>query len=182
MLYSYYRKLDPVRLPAYRGLDVYMQEFDLASPSLPSALADYEEPVKKLCSSALAIVGTAYLTIDEKIVKAGMSQRRPGPHVDGRFENGGWKHGPKWVHNDQQRTAVIVAASVPGCRVWQGEFDGMPSECGDLDHIDDQLAFARNRVLKANHGYWLSPDCVHESMIFKTDTQRQFMRIALPCL
>jgi hypothetical protein len=74
--------------------------------------------------------------------------------------------------------AVIVAASAPGCRVWRGRFDGEPANDGDLTHIADQLD--DGYVLPANEGFLLAPDCVHESMIFARDTQRTFLRIALP--
>ena len=88
-----------------------------------------------------------------------------------------WGH--NWIHaSGIRRMAVIVAASVPGCRVWNGIFDGEPTEKGDLSHISDQLG--EGEVLPANVGYLLSPDCVHESMIFENTVQRTFLRIALP--
>ena len=74
--------------------------------------------------------------------------------------------------------AVIVAASVPGCRAWKGVFTGRPAKDGDLSHIADQLG--AGDVLPAHVGYLLSPDCVHESMTFDQQTLRSFIRIALP--
>jgi hypothetical protein len=128
------------------------------------------------------------MTVDEKVVPAGMSQRRPKPHVDGCFmpEAMSWGHdGTRWLHycNDVgagpvARMAVIVAASVAGCRAWRGTFDGAPKSDGDLTHIADQLH--DGEVLAANAGYLLSPDCIHESMTFERDTRRTFLRIALP--
>jgi len=165
--------------------------FNLANPVMPKGFEDYELAITALCQAAQAFIGEAYLTVDEKIIKAGMSQRRPRPHVDGCFRRNGdgmsWGGGGGggWFHycNDVDaspvgRMAVIVAASVPGCRAWSGYFTGRPAKDGDLSHITDQLG--EGDVLLANVGYLLSPDCVHESMIFEKDTLRTFIRIALP--
>lgn len=187
MLNSDYRALCSVVLP-YAGRQKYMHSFDLAAPVMADGFEDYLEPVIALCEAAGETTGIAHMTVDEKIVTAGMSQRKPKPHVDGCFmpERMDWSHpGPGWAHycNDIgrgpiQRMAVIVAASVAGCRAWRGQFDGLPANDGDLSHIADHLG--AGEVLPANVGYLLSPDCVHESMIFDKPTQRSFLRIALP--
>lgn len=197
MLHSDYRQLCTVVLP-YRARQCYMHSFDLAAPAMCAGYEDYLKPVSELCKAAGAVRGIAHMTVDEKIIKAGRSQRRPKPHVDGCFvpgkphtyikgASGNWSPnpGPGWLHycnnigrGPVARMAVIVAASVSGCRVWRGDFDGQPADDGDLSHISDQLG--SGEVLPANVGYLLSPDCVHESMIFEEDTQRTFLRIALP--
>lgn len=188
MLNSYYRELCRVELP-FAGRQKYMHTFDLAAPMMAEGFEDYMEPVRRLCAAAGATRGLAHMTVDEKIVSAGMSQRRPRPHVDGCFMPAAmrWGHGPgpQWLHdcNDiatggVQRMAVIVAASVAGCRAWEGQFDATPSSAGDLSHIEHMLG--HGKVLPANVGYWLSPDCVHESMVFDVPTRRTFLRIALP--
>jgi hypothetical protein len=191
MLNSDYRPLGQVELP-YAGRQMYMHRFDLKAPVMAEGYEDYLEPVAALCEAAGARQGLAFLTVDEKIVAAGASQRRPGPHVDGCFTGPKWDHpeeptpnGPGWLHHCNlipgrgvQRMSVIVAASVPGCRAWRGVFDGEPNSVGDLSHIQDQLG--AGEVLPANVGYLLSPDCVHESMIFDRETPRTFLRIALP--
>lgn len=190
MLNSDYRFLTNVSLP-YAGRQRYMHSFDLANPVMAEGFEDYLEPVRVLCRAAGALEGIAHMTVDEKIVRAGMSQRRPRPHVDGCFIpaqmrwGGHPGPGPSWNHycNDIAsgpiaRMPVIVAASASGCRAWRGRFKGQPKNDGDLTHIADQLG--TGEVLPPNAGYLLSPDCVHESMIFDTDTQRTFLRIALP--
>lgn len=182
-LVSSYRPLCRVSFPEFAGIQQYMQAFDLEAIALPEHLAGYLPAVTALCESAGVSRGQAFLTVDEKIVKAGMSQRRPGPHVDGCFmpEMGHWGHGG-WNHTCNNvpvpRMSVIVAASVVGCRVWKGEFNAAPRNDGDLSHIAHLLD--EGVQVPANVGYQLSPDCVHESAVFATDTQRQFMRIALP--
>jgi hypothetical protein len=184
MLHSNYRPLSEVRLPPWKGRQVYMHTFDLATPTVPQGFEDYAPVVDLLCWSAEAHEGFAHMTVDEKIVQAGMSQRKPKPHVDGCFvpDRGVWGH-PGWLHtcNDIScgpiaRMPVIVASSVPGCKVWRGTFDAEPKSDGDLSH----LTLPEGALLPANVGYLLSPDCVHESIVFAEPTQRTFLRIALP--
>jgi hypothetical protein len=192
ILNSSYRELSPVIFPSYQGRQARYIEVDMTAPSMPKGFEDYSPMVEKLCRMTWR-EGTAYVTIDEKIIEAGMSQRRPHPHVDGTFHAGdgikvpawGGGGGGGWLHycNDVGaskigRMAVIVAASVAGCRAWKGIFEGRPAKDGDLSHIQDQLG--EGEVLPENMGYLLSPDCVHESMTFEQNTLRQFIRIALP--
>lgn len=181
-LTSDYRPLVPVALP-YQGRQLYMGGFDLASPRMPEGYEDYLETVESLCREAGATHGKAYMTVDEKVVEAGMSQRRPRPHVDGCFleHKMHWGHGGGWNHSCNAvpgRMSVIVASSVPGCRAWRGVFDAVPKSDGDLSHIADILG--EGEVLPENIGYQLSPDCIHESMIFEQTVRRSFLRIALP--
>ena len=93
----------------------------------------------------------------------------------------GWSYPqPVWAHYcnnlPMPRMSIIVAASEPGCIVYDGTFHGEPASDGDLEHIRDQLG--KGYLLPANRGYLLSPDCVHESMIFYTPTKRTFLRVA----
>ncbi len=192
ILHSAYRPIGAVALPQYRGRQMRYHAFDLARPHMPEGFEAYLAPVSALCIASGATDGEAYLTVDENIIEPGASQRRPRPHVDGCFRRdgdtmswGGGGGGGAWLHycNDVGasvigRMAVIVAASVPGCRAWKGTFIGRPAKDGDLSHISDQLG--SGEVLPANVGYLLSPDCVHESMTFEQRTLRTFIRIALP--
>lgn len=187
MLNSDFRRLCPVALP-YAGRQKYMHTFDLARPVMAPGFEDYDEAVWTLCAAAGAFEGEAHMTVDEKVIPAGMSQRRPRPHVDGCFMPtamrwGGGPGGPGWLHycNDvggehARRMSVIVASNVSGCRAWRGQFDGKPAVDGDLSH----LTLPEGEVLPPNAGFLLSPDCVHESMIFDRPTRRTFLRIALP--
>jgi hypothetical protein len=182
-LISCYHELGPVVLPAWQGRQMYMHTFDISDVTMPEGYEDYVQPVKHLCNASGRFSGIAHLTVDEKIVTAGNSQRRPGPHVDGRFMRNlmDWSHHPGWNHNCNMipvdRMAVIVASDVAGCTAWEGIFEGTPRNDGDLTHIHNQLG--EGKVLPANYGFLLSPDCVHQSNIFMQDTKRVFLRIAL---
>lgn len=185
ILHSDYRKLCEIKLP-YLDRQMYMHSFDLNNPIMPEGFEDYLSPVLALCRSAGAARGIAHMTVDEKIVKAGMSQRRPKPHVDGCFipsaniwGHGGWNHNCNKIMGEKiGRMSVIVASSISGCKAWKGDFEALPKNDGDLSHILDVLG--EGEILPANVGYLLSPDGIHESMVFEDDTKRSFLRIALP--
>lgn len=184
MLHSSYRSLSTVVLP-WANRQFYMHGFDISNPKMPEGFEDYQEIVCGLLTDSNTFSGKAYMTVDEKIVQSGQSQRRPKPHVDGCFreDRNRWGH-PGWNHTCNNvpvdRMPVIVAASVVGCMVWQGSFGVSPTDSGDLSHIEDQLF--DGELLSANRGYLLSPDCIHESLVFDKNTQRSFLRIALPPL
>lgn len=186
ILNSDYRELCPVVLP-YADRQKYMHSFDLASPKMAPGFEDYLDIVVRLCAAAGATSGMAHMTVDEKLIAAGVSQRRPKPHVDGCFmPTGGWGHepGPGWAHGCNnipygekfRRMAVIVASSATGCRAWRGRFDAQPASDGDLSHLE----LPEGEILPPHVGYLLSPDCVHESMIQERPVRRSFLRIALP--
>lgn len=185
MLNSDFRPLCPVRLP-FQNRQRYMHTFDLADPVMEQGFEDYLSTVKALCRTAGALRGFAHMTVDEKVVKAGMSQRRPGPHVDGCFmpDLGRWGGSPGWNHNCNnlgrsesfRRMPIIVAADVAGCKAWKGRYPIQPTDSGALPGIE----LDAGEVIPAGVGYLLSPDCVHESLVFDRDTRRTFLRIALP--
>jgi hypothetical protein len=184
MLRSDFKELCPVTLP-YAGRQKYMHTFDLSRPVMADGFEDYLAPVRDLCLAAGAVSGMAHMTVDEKVIAAGMSQRRPRPHVDGCFipERNIWGHGGGWAHGcndiplgEFSRMPVIIASSAVGARAWRGEFEAQPKGDGDLSFLE----LPEGEVLLPNVGYLLSADCVHESLIQPTSIQRSFLRIALP--
>lgn len=185
MLNSHFAPLVGVALPgAALGRQHYMHPFDVANPTVPEGFEDYLPAIKALIAASGVTSGTAYLTVDEKLMKAGETQRKPRPHVDGCFipSMRGWGHGGGgggWNHSCNiipGRMAVIVASTVAACMAWTGQFDATPKPDGDLSHVE----LGAGTLLDANMGYLLSPDCIHESLPMTHDTERTFIRIALP--
>jgi hypothetical protein len=210
MLHSFHYPIAKAQFPEYTGQQHYMARYN---PRNHTNLYGYGD-MAAIVAATFNIKDTIFVTIDEKIIQPGMSQRRPGPHVDGCFTpadeameiedeeivldpatrdallhgpygfyGGGWGHGGGgWNHSCNRvpfkRMPVAVAATVAGCRVWDGSFDAEPQNDGDLSHIWEQLG--EGFLLPANKIFLLSPDCVHESVIFNQPTQRQFVRFALP--
>ena len=181
-LQSSYEDLGEVVMPVWQGRESSMYRFDPSAPVMEAGFEDYVDVVSTLVRAAGVQGREAYLTVDEKMVAPQMSQRRPGAHVDGRVSGREqiWRHyGPgRGFDSDDtplERMAVIVTASVAGCIVYPGEFEGKPKDDGDLEHIRDQ--FGAGQLLPANRGFLLSPDCVHESRVFRERTKRSFLRI-----
>ncbi len=147
--------------------------------SIPGGVAQWRQFVASITQKAGAPkIGTAYLTIDEALVETGETQRRPGLHVDGvgpSGDAGGWGGGGGWGSN-----GMIVAASVAGCNVYAGDFDGWPAPNGDCTHLKDECATKERVLLDANQAYWLSPMTVHEVFPMKETVKRQFVRISMP--
>ncbi len=187
-LHSTYADLGTITLPRWQDRQKYMHTFNPQSPGMAKGYEDYLGPVVALCQAAEVLNGDiireAHMTVDEKIVQPGMSQLRPGAHVNGCFVPAlqSWAHpGPgSWAHYCNNlpldRMSIIVAASVPRCIAYDGNFEGQPASDGDLEHIRDQLG--DGYMLPENRGYLLSPDCVHENMVFDAPTKRTFLRIA----
>ena len=203
MLISTFHDIGPITLPPWRGRQKYMVTINPDDPVMPVGLEDYEPILKDLCGRA-AVARIAHVTVDESTVEPNRSQRRPGAHLDGRFEreakpvvtvrdtgsNGGaWVHAPHqrgsaavggWAHYCNRvpvdRMAVVVAASVAGCRVYEGRYSAEPAADGDMEHIRAQLP--AGVLLPAGRAFVLSPDCIHESVIFTEETRRTFLRVA----
>lgn len=174
------KHLGTVQLPIFNGTRIMMMPFLLEDvTSIPGDIAQWRSFVASITAKAGAPrVGTAYLTIDEALVLPGETQRRPGLHVDGigpDGKEGGWGGGGGWGTN-----GMIVAASVAGCNVYAGDFQGYPGPNGDCSHLKDECNDKTTVLLDANQAYWLGPMTVHEVFPMKEATKRQFVRISMP--
>lgn len=180
-LISKSKYITEIQFPEYKGRQKYMITTSGSKVNLGDEFEVYDEQVQNLCNE-LNYKGTIHVTIDEKELKAGETQRKPLPHVDGRFMNGGWGHtgGGGWNHYCNElpikRMAIAVASSVARCKVFHGIFKGVPSEQGDCSHLSDQLG--KGEIVPKNQWHLLSPDCVHESMPMEKDCERSFIRVA----
>ena len=185
VLDSYHRDLGVVKLPEFKSRQLYMGRFEpQGEATMPGGFEDYNAVVSHLVRKGGVGAAEVFVTVDEKIVTPGMSQRRPGAHVDGCYlpEQVSWAHLPPgaWAHYCNnlpiERMAIITASSVPGCMVYPGLFKGDPQDDGNCEHLRNQ--FGEGRLLPAFEGFMFSPDCVHESMVFDQPTKRTFLRIA----
>jgi hypothetical protein len=181
MFKSDLKNLGTVQLPIFSGTRVMMMPFLLEDMvSIPGSIAQWRSFVASVTEkSGGPKVGVAYLTIDEAVVGAGETQRRPGLHVDGigaDGSSGGWGGGGGgWGTN-----GMIVATDVAGCNVYVGDFDGWPQSNGDCAHLATQCKDNSRVLLEANQAYCLSPMTVHEVFPMQTETKRQFVRISMP--
>jgi len=176
-LISRSKYIKDITFPEFKGRQLYMSHTNGENVQLDDSISIYNSEVQALCDR-LNYKMDIHVTVDEKFLKAGETQRKPKPHVDGRFMSGGWSHG--WNHYCNEvplkRMAIAVASNVARCKVFNGVFTGEPSEQGDCSHLSDQLG--EGVIVPENQWHLLSPDCVHESMPMDYDCVRSFIRVA----
>ena len=168
-----------IKFPAFGFRQHYMATTAGDAVTLPDHIRQYQVPVQQLCDK-LSYTGMIHVTIDEKTLSLGQTQRKPELHVDGRFNGEYWGHSPGWNHYCNSvplpRMAVAVASTVPLCKVYHGEFQAEVGEQGNLSHIRNQVG--EGLLVPANEWHLLSPDCVHESLPAEQETRRSFIRVA----
>ena len=84
-IYSKARQLAELSLPEFKGDQVQMIPFQIDNPKLPENLKRWEPLVKECLKFSTVQSGTAFLTIDEKVLEPGQSHRRGGAHIDGNY-------------------------------------------------------------------------------------------------
>ena len=178
--FSHIRQLGLIAFPAFAGVRVMMMPFKFRDrASLPASLGGWVDVVMGLCSLVRSHEeGVAYITIDEAVVQAGETHRRPGLHVDGVGPDGslgGWGGGGGYG-----KSGMLTASSVVGCRGWSKDFVGTPGLNGDCAHLADQCRDDEAIIFEPNGAYWCSPLAVHESIPMRESTRRQFARLSMP--
>lgn len=81
----------PVAFPEFTGERVYMLPFTKAA-GLPFDLARWQPTVDAMLDG-VDVAGPIYLMIDQGMVRAGVTHRRPGVHIDGYWRPGVQAHG-----------------------------------------------------------------------------------------
>jgi hypothetical protein len=161
--------------PHFSGVRVMMMPV-LLEDATTVPIKQWREPFRQLVEMSPVRKGTAYLTIDEALVDAGETHRRPGLHVDGIGPDGreaGWGGGGGWGSG-----GMLVAANVTGCRAWAQNFDGYPHANGDCEHLREQLG--KPRQLHENRVYMCGPLTVHEAIPMRRAARRSFVRLSMP--
>ena len=175
--------------PEFSGTRIMMMPFYAhdVEGSLPESLKGYFPLVQKMIDNAPTHVqyweeNTAYLTIDEKFINEGVTQRKEGLHVDGMYKgslSGAWGGGGGgW--GSCGNGMLLVSNTDDLCKMWLGEFEGVPVGDGDCEHLRDQLSSKEEVVFKNGDVFWADGLCVHQSFAASAPTNRQFVRISLP--
>lgn len=179
MFTSKFHKVGDIKLPPFSGTRVMMLPIIIGEQeSMPDFVSHYRWTAWRLANMAPEHLGkVGYLTVDEKIVPAGLTHRRAGMHVDGGTMGAWGGGGPRpWASN---ATGMLTVSSAAGCRAWAQEFDGEVGHEGDCEHLRPQL-LSEGTLLDADEVYWLDGMCVHESISQMIQIQRQFIRLSLP--
>lgn len=186
--HSIVQERSSVPFPAFTGERVYMQAFYKAQ-GLPPHLERWQNTVDAMLED-VDTDGPIYLMVDQGIVKANTSHRRPGLHVDGywnpllRAHGGSGGHvgcwdGGGWATCDfSHPEALILASDVSSCRAMVGSWDGTPSDGGDCSHIS--TTGMEELILEAGKAYAGNVTMLHESLPVCEDTQRTLVRLSVP--
>jgi hypothetical protein len=188
MITSISQKLYEVQIPEYIG-EIKMMPFSLET------LAEIPQPFNSMVVKMIEFLpikqGTAYLTVDGKIVEKGKSHRRGGKHIDGNYIpetlswGGGWKvgEGGRILSSDHHKLSyenetggMLIASTYPACKGWNGVFEGKPYIGGDCSRIEVEEGF----MLEPNVVYYGNSQFLHESLPIDVTTHRVVARITLP--
>ena len=130
-------------------------------------------------------VGVGYITIDQKVVEAGLTHRRPGVHVDGGASSGwgGGYPGGSWGGRSKPRgfggstfgaNGFVLAASHHACDAWDEQATGV----GDDGQCD--VPSSARIQLSGGRAFWLAPDAPHEPLPLTHRTKRTVLRLSAP--
>jgi hypothetical protein len=129
-----------------------------------------------------------YLTIDERLVKAGTSHRRPGLHTEAYEAHGCWGGpGGAWGAGSigwggggwgGQKGLYMASTVDKSCAIYDTQLDG--GHLGDCEPIRDMVEQHPRTDTKAGMLYWITDKTPHESLPLSEDTYRQWIRVVSP--
>ena len=205
-----YNHAATVAFPSPKNIMVNMMPFVLGDPStLPEELHGYL-PLIDQCSE-LVPGEVAYLTVNESVVRAGASQRRPGIHTEGTsilcWGEGGWGGGwgggrgnfgggefgggaPNPPAPFPQPEPVPSQPEPKGRKLglYMASTDGSCRIWDSVTHdVDAHGALlgpplGSAHIMQPNGLYWLTDRTPHEALPVAVDTHRQFFRLVSHCV
>lgn len=171
-----FETVDMVEFPKPAGRDINMMPFVIGQEdTLPDQCRDYWSLIQACEVEAEEDGRIGYLTVTEKEVQPGRSQRRGGAHVErhphGSWGGGGWGRG----RYGYRRQGGLYMASNLGqtTAVWEKEVRE-PGPGGDCAHLE---LGAPDKVLDAGELVWMTDSCPHESLAVTSSGYRQFFRL-----
>ena len=196
---------DGIAFPTPTGLSVQMMPFinasTFADTRLPESLREYWETFFPLILEQLdSDDGTiCFITVDEREVEVGETQRRPGLHtecpgvlqVDGHDKLGARKgEGTHWVRDlgwgsseGRMDGGIIFASNMADtcavwpCRIAATERSGPLTRAGgDLEHLRQYMP-VEPTLLLADNLYWMTDQTPHEALPANLSGVRQFFRV-----
>lgn len=175
-----------IQFPEYKGIRCNMMPFIQGdSSSLPEEYKSYSEIID---SHFLEKGEIGFLTIDERFVDSGKSQRGfnsmgidRNVHIEvgkcflGNRWGNGWRGESNVLLEDE--TEILIANNIDDtCMVWNTEERGFTPD-GDLSHIIDKYPRDKGVMMKSGDLYRIGIFTPHECINQKTPANRQFLRI-----
>ena len=178
-----------VQFPEFTGERVYMRGF-YQKGGLPSDLARWQKTIDQMLDG-FDIDKEIFVTLDQKLVLAGKTHRRPGRHIDGYWSDGKWKSTPGKhiadIDNPDQSwgkatfrspEALILASDVTAALAYSGTWMGNCGDKGDCSHID--VSGLKVHMMTANNVFAGNVTMLHDSIPMPVDTPRTLVRINVP--
>lgn len=150
MLKSIVKELGQVEFPAFTGERVYMLEIFKDKP-LPEPLARWEPTVAQMLLG-VDTDGPVYLMIDQKVVKATETHRRPGMHIDGFWMPEHRAHGPGHIIMKENRSGRYG-----GPQYWQSP-RGVVAEANGIHNTRPPPSHVTNETIWPNETIILASD------------------------
>uniref|UniRef100_A0AB39CDE9 Uncharacterized protein n=1 Tax=Pseudomonas phage HRDY3 TaxID=3236930 RepID=A0AB39CDE9_9VIRU len=169
------REVGPVSFPAFLGERVYMHEFRMEQ-GLPENLRRWQETVDQMLVG-VDTDGPIYLMIDQKAVKANVTHRRPGLHVDGYWHpmiqaHGGGGHGAQPAPSRHDGGSHISKSAHGGgqpSRPYHGPSNPAPRHASIGGHQGHRSAYLKGRWDTPTPSWYFDINDVPESIILATD-------------
>jgi hypothetical protein len=175
-----------ITFPRFTGERVYQLPFRKGQP-LPVGMSRWQGTVDGMVRG-VDTDEEMYLMVDQGMVEAGNTHRRPGPHIDGNWEVTGYSTGHRvmawdtgggsWNTRNLSRGGIILASDCLGAKVYKGDVDGLVGEGGDCSHLD--LSNTETCVLEPNKAYLGNVTMIHESVEARSNLNRTLVRVTLP--
>jgi hypothetical protein len=206
MLVSEVTARGTVPFPEHTGERIYMVPFTKKA-GVPAFMSRWQRTVDAMLDGVDA-PGEIFIMVDQKIVRANSTHRRPGMHIDGWWIPSGKPHpgldlkvlSDAGIHGTGRHVtqslaghghridkgegwpdeALFLASDVVGCRALVGLFEGEPGKGGDCTHLD--LSGGKEVVFEANRAYSGNVTMLHESMVLPADSLRTVVRLNVPGL
>lgn len=175
-----------IKFPQPQDININMMPFVIGQKdSLPTDCQQYW-PLIEACQVERAEYGKiGFLTIQESMVEAGTSQRRPGLHVEATKVV--MKHHGELVEilswgdsmGYQQRGGLYMGSNVSrSTRIWDCKLhppERVVGILGDVEHLRDDLG--EGTLLESGELWWLTDITPHESVPLEETAYRQYFRV-----
>lgn len=187
---SIIKERSSVTFPRFTGERVYMRPF-IQSEGLPFDLARWQPTVDSMLDG-ISTDGPIYLMIDQGVVRAGITHRRPGVHIDGYWNPATGSHDGQPAHfhgghmsqrhitelSKTRHEAILLASDIGACRGFIGEYEGIIGEGGDCSSFD--LSSLEIIHFKSDRCYAGNVTALHESLPVPHDCLRTLVRLNVP--
>lgn len=158
--------------------------------NVPDNINDYVEPIQMAINSERRFgnfleTHYVYVTIDQKIVTAGKTGRRPGAHSDAYIEVNNEQldvvseNAAEIVKRVQEVSHTYIITDTASTEFFNAKFPIVNTTCKDALETFDEIANKSEIVTYPEYTLLrLDPFVIHRSSIIDNTTERTFMKIA----